>query len=112
MSHPGYPGHPGPPYGAPRRDPGQTLGIVGLVLSVVGCTGPIGLIVSLIALSKSRKAGFTNAFAIIGIVIGVIFTVIGLVWAVAMGFVYQKCQELGPGVHQVGAATYTCDLPG
>ena len=44
------------PYGAPpAEDPGKTLGIVGLVLSFF--TAIIGVIISIVALRKSKKAG-------------------------------------------------------
>jgi len=50
-----YPGYPAPPVQV--DDPDSAMGIVGLVLSVVSC-GPIGLVVSWIALNKSKARGF------------------------------------------------------
>ncbi|HEY5785073.1 MAG TPA: hypothetical protein VIT65_09875, partial [Microlunatus sp.] len=51
------------PYGAaPAEDPGKTLGIIGLVLSFF--TAIIGLIISIVALRKSKKAGFKNTPAL------------------------------------------------
>ncbi|MEO6109832.1 MAG: DUF4190 domain-containing protein [Candidatus Saccharimonadales bacterium] len=61
---------------APKVDPGKTLGIVGFILSFVSSLA--GLIVSIIALSKSKRAGFTNGLALAGIVIGSVMTVIGI----------------------------------
>lgn len=102
---------PGPAgYPAPPEVPGRTLGIVGLILSFF--TGLIGLVVSIIALRQSRRAGFSNTPAVIGIVVGAITTLVGIivaiVFVVALAAVASKCQELGPGVHQVGGITYTC----
>lgn len=91
-------------------DPGRTLGIVGLVLSIV--TSLPGLIVSIIALRKSKKAGFNNVMAKVGIVIGAVFTVLWLSLSTVgvLGIVHlaHECSDLGPGVHQVGGTTYTC----
>lgn len=68
------------PYGAPREDPGKTLGIVGLVLCFV--VPLAGLIVSIIGKKKSRVAGFTNTPAKVGVILGWIFTIVGLVLAI------------------------------
>jgi uncharacterized membrane-anchored protein len=51
--------------------PGKTLGIVGLVLSIV-VGGIVGIIVSAIALSQSKAAGYKNTPAKAGIIIGII----------------------------------------
>jgi hypothetical protein len=102
---------PGAPYqqtGA--EDPGKTLGIVGLILSFF--TALIGLIVSAIALSKSKKAGFKNTPALVGVIIGAIGTVIAIILIISTialaGAAANKCAELGPGTHQEGGVTYTC----
>lgn len=52
------------------------LGIAGFILSLLGCTGFIGLIFSIVALAtgKDKKKGFSIA----GLVIGIIWTLIGL----------------------------------
>ena len=50
-----------PPPAAPAEVPGRTLGIVGLVLSFF--TAIVGLIVSVIALRQSRKAGYMQYLA-------------------------------------------------
>jgi multisubunit Na+/H+ antiporter MnhG subunit len=74
-----YPPQPGmaPQYGAGApitEDPGRTLGIVGLVVSIFASL--IGLIISVIAYNKSKAAGYKNNFALAGIVIGAVFFVI------------------------------------
>lgn len=58
----------------PAENPGKTLGIVGLVLGVVGFLilflAPIaGLIVSIIGLNKSKRAGHKNGLAVAGIIV-------------------------------------------
>ncbi|WP_344812418.1 DUF4190 domain-containing protein [Microlunatus aurantiacus] len=99
------------PYGGPpAEDPGRTLGIIGLVLSFF--TAIIGLVVSIVALRKSKKAGFTNTPALIGVIVGIVTTVAGLVIAavsiVALTAVLSQCAQLGPGVHDVNGVTVTC----
>ena len=63
---PGYP--PAYPQSVPATDPARTLGIAGLVLSVF--TSVVGLIVSIVAFRKSKRAGFKNGAALAGIVVG------------------------------------------
>ena len=92
------------------QDPGRTLGIVGLVLSFF--TALVGLVISIVALRKSRRAGFKNGFALAGTIIGGLGTLVVVIAIVAGGFalggVAAKCKELGPGTHTVNGVTYTC----
>lgn len=104
---------PSPPVAVePPRDPFRTLGIVGFVLSFFVIANIAGLIISIVALVRSKKAGFKNRFAVAGTVIasiGVVLTVAGATF-VASNLVgaAETCARLGVGVHTVGAATYTC----
>ena len=102
---PYYPSAP-----APAQDPGRTLGIVGLILSIVASA--VGLVVSIVAHTKSKRAGFRNTAAKAGIIIGAITTAAVLTSGIAAGVaakgLVDQCQELGPGVHQVDGVTYTC----
>lgn len=98
-------------YGAPpAEDPGKTLGIIGLVLSFF--TAIIGLIVSIVALRKSKKAGFKNTPALVGIIVGILSTIVAIIIAVvsiiAVTAVLSQCAQLGPGVHDVNGVTVTC----
>lgn len=63
------------------EDPGKTLGIVGLVLAIVAPV--VGIIVSAIARSQSRKAGFDNKLAKIGVIVGIVLTVLGIIGMIA-----------------------------
>ncbi|MDF2846505.1 MAG: hypothetical protein K0R97_487 [Oerskovia sp.] len=67
---------------APATDPGKTLGIVGLVLSILGCTSLIGLILSIVALNKSKKAGYKNGIALAGIIVGAVLFVGLVIWLI------------------------------
>lgn len=61
-------------------DPGRSLGIIGLIFSVSGvfffAVALIGAVICTVALLRSRKAGFLNKFAIVGIVVGLAFVAI------------------------------------
>ncbi|MFD6094395.1 DUF4190 domain-containing protein [Oerskovia sp. NPDC060338] len=103
---------PGGVPGAPAQDPGKTLGIVGLVLSIIGCTSLIGLILSIVALNKSKKAGYKNGIALAGIIVGAVLLVGTIIFGIIAGIgameLIEKCSELGPGVWEENGITYTC----
>ena len=67
---------PGP---APVSD-GKTLGIVGLVLAFVFSLA--GLIVSIIANNQSKAAGVQNTPAKVGIILSIIFLVLGVIFGI------------------------------
>lgn len=62
------------------EDPGKTMAIIGIVCAIL--IPLIGIIVSVIALNKSKKAGFKNKLAKVGIILGAVFMVIGLIVSV------------------------------
>jgi hypothetical protein len=66
-------------------DPGNTLGIVGLILAIIPCTTTIGLVLSIVAFIISRRAGFQNGKALAGIIIGAAYIVVGLILQLTMG---------------------------
>lgn len=75
---------PNNPYGAapqggalPADYPGKTLGLVGLILAIV--VAPVGLILSIVAQKQSKEAGFPNQLAKIGVILGIVFTVLGII---------------------------------
>lgn len=90
--------------------PGKTLGIVGLIVSFFASL--IGLILSIVAYSQSKKAGYKNTPALVGIILGAVFLVIGIIVAIILGTVFAgliaQCADLGPGTHYVDGVTYTC----
>lgn len=63
-------------------DSGKSLGIVGLLLSFF--FPPAGLIVSIIARSKSKKNGFKNGLATAGIVLSIVFMLLGVATVTAV----------------------------
>lgn len=66
-----YPGYPAPPVQV--DDPDSAMGIVGLILTFV-CCGPVGLVVSWMALNKSKARGYKNTVALIGTILGGAYT--------------------------------------
>ena len=73
-------GQPYPAEGPYAVDPGRTLGIVGLVLAIVASF--IGLIISIVAFNKSKAAGFQNGIAKAGIIVGIITTILSVIWTI------------------------------
>jgi hypothetical protein len=69
----------------PAADPGNTLGIVGLILAIIPCTSTVGLVLSIVAYIVSRRAGFQNSKALAGIIIGVAWLVLGFILQLTMG---------------------------
>ena len=67
----------------PEDDPARRLGIIGLIFSVsgifCGLIGLAGAIISGIAYVRSRRYGFRNVFALVGIIVGLIFLALGVV---------------------------------
>ncbi|GAA2582991.1 MULTISPECIES: hypothetical protein [Microbacterium] len=66
---------------APGVDyPGKTLGVVGLVVAIF--FNVIGLIISAIAFNQSKKAGYKNTPALVGIIIGAVLFALGLILSI------------------------------
>lgn len=109
---------PAPAYsGAPAApvNPGKTMGVVALVLSIIGLH-LIGIIVGFVGLNQSKKAGQKNGFALAGIIVGFVglvafvlfLTLGGALVASLFGGLGQVCAELGSGVWEIDGVTYTC----
>lgn len=99
---------------AVAENPGKTLGIVALIASFF--IALLGLILGIVALNQSKKAGFKNGPAKAAIILSIIFMVIGLIVGIILitsgaalfGNIAQMCADLGPGEHVVDGVTYTC----
>jgi hypothetical protein len=63
----------------PAADPGNTLGLVGLILAIIPCTSTIGLVLSIVAYIISRRANFQNSKALAGIIIGIVWIGLGII---------------------------------
>ena len=106
---PAYAGQP-----TQAEDPGKTLGIVALIAAFF--ISLLGLILGIVALNQSKKAGFKNGPAKAAIIVSIIMMVLGIIAAIvifsllgtAAGQFAQMCADLGPGEHVVDGITYTC----
>jgi len=74
-------------------DPGNTLGIVGLILAIIPCTSTIGLVLSIVAFIISRRAGFQNSKALAGIIIGIVWLGLSII-AQLTGFLTSMMQNM------------------
>jgi len=107
-----YPTAPPPPAAAPSSTsvPGRTLGIIALIVAFPA--NVIGIILGIIALVQSRRAGAKNGFAVAAIIVGAVLAVIGIILTIVFitsaAALLSTCTELGTGVWQVGDQTVTC----
>jgi hypothetical protein len=110
---PGY--APAPGYAPPApaaANPGRTLGIVAFIVAFF--FNVIGLILGIVAMVQSKKAGAKNGFALAAIIIGavsMVLAIIVIVVAVTIGAaaLHEACSQVGPGVHQLSnGTTLTC----
>lgn len=118
---PAYSSAPPAPAGAPAPGapvPGRTLGIVALVVAIF--FNIIGLILGIVALVQSKKAGHKNGFAVAAIIVGAVLTVIGIIVAIVVigGLIaiagvgtdaVQACEAVGySGTVTVQGVTVDC----
>jgi hypothetical protein len=68
---------PVPPPAA--NDPGNTLGLVGMILAIIPCTAILGLILSIVAFFMSRRVGIQNQKALVGIIVGAVWLVLSII---------------------------------
>jgi heme/copper-type cytochrome/quinol oxidase subunit 2 len=119
---PAYPAAPAPAPGAPAAGapapgapvPGKTMGIVALILAFF--IQIVGLILGIVALVQSRKAGAKNTPAVWAIILSVVFmviwTVVGIVIAIGIGAaadLYQQCLDMGGGTQIIDGIQVTCN---
>jgi hypothetical protein len=93
------------------ENPGHGLGIASLIVSILGA-GLIGIILGVIGLNKSKKAGQKNGLALAGIIVGalnlIVVTIIIVVSLMGVAQLATKCAELGTGTHIESGVTITC----
>ncbi|ALJ21098.1 DUF4190 domain-containing protein [Microbacterium sp. No. 7] len=87
-------------YPAGPANPGKTLGIVAFILSFF--LQLIAVILGIVALVQSRKAGQKNGFAVAAIIISIVLMVIGIIIGIVvltqfMGLANQIVTNCGPG---------------
>ncbi|WP_395639081.1 hypothetical protein [Pseudolysinimonas sp.] len=81
------------------RETVHGLGVVGVVLALV--FWPAGIAISIVAISRSRRAGRVSRAAVLGLVLGLlafIATVVLVVFlASGIASLADRCAALGPG---------------
>lgn len=92
--------------------PGKTMGLVGMILTLVNFifipTALIGLILGYVAKKESKDAGFDNGFALTAIIIGWIIVglsilfVLSLMGLAALGTTGELSSTAGNLANQVG----------
>jgi len=67
--------------GAPAggSTPGRTMAIVALILAIIPGTQLIGLILGIVALVQSRKAGAKNGLALAAIIVSIVLMIVGII---------------------------------
>lgn len=114
---PTYPSAPPAPAGAAPGAPvpGKTFGIVALIVAFFA--NIIGLILGIVALVQSRKAGHKNTPAVWAIIVGAVLTVVGIIVAIVLVSIFaagaadllRQCADLGPGTWTLdNGVTITC----
>ena len=111
---PAYAAAPPPQYGAPAPAsvPGKTLGIVAFVVSFFASL--IGLILGIVALVQSKKAGHKNGWALWAIILGAVFFVITIIAWILIGVfaasaVSSLCDGMPSGTYELTTGgTITC----
>lgn len=75
---PPYPGQPNAPYAQPIENPGQTLGIIGLVLNFIGISIG-GIILGIMSRNKSKAVNMSTTLGTVSLVWGIIATVFAVI---------------------------------
>lgn len=110
----GGPAWVAPPASANRH---SILAIIGFILSLLPFFFNLaGLVISIIALVKSKRAGTQSGFAFAGVLIGsasvLLTALVASILIATLGPIFvdaaETCARLGVGVHEIGDATYTC----
>ncbi|HYJ49743.1 MAG TPA: DUF4190 domain-containing protein [Microbacterium sp.] len=119
-AQPAYSAAPPAPYGAPAAGPtipGKTMGIVAFILSFF--IQIVALILGIVALVQSRKAGHKNGWAVAAIIISSVLLVVSIIVAIAVfaalgaaAAEYARlCAEYGTGTHEINGITVTLACP-
>jgi len=90
---------------ASAENPGQTLGIVSLVLDFIGFS-LIGMILGIISRKKSKAVGAPTTLGTIGMILGIVFTVIGILAFLLVALTsYAGLQQLAKDKQRLSAGS-------
>jgi hypothetical protein len=110
------PPEPTPTASADSQAIGGIAGIASLILAFT--VPPAGIVVGAIALHQARLGGYRNVLGRIGLIAGIVMTVVVVafavlvVWLSAPVFVdlVQFCNEHGSGIFVENGVTYRCNV--
>lgn len=105
---PSYQGTP-----SPRGNPGQTLGIVSIVLGLTCGLSVFGLLAGFVSRRRSKRAGVSPVLGTIGIAISAVALLLlvagGTLLALGVSQVNERCEEVGSGnTYEQDGVTLTC----
>lgn len=88
--------------------PGKVMGIVGLILAFF--LPLIGMILSIIGLVQSKKAGFSNVPAVVGIIVGALLTIlITIVLIASFSYIQEAMTAYTDACVDGGQSSFTVD---
>jgi hypothetical protein len=90
-------------------NPGKTLGVVALVLSIP--LSLVGLALGIVGLVRSRRARQNNWWAVAAIAVSFLVIVAVVIWAATLVWLMGECAELGVGTHVVDGRAIECVAP-
>jgi hypothetical protein len=64
-----------------RENPGQLFGILSVVFSLIGLA-VVGIVMGVLSRNKSKAVGAPTTLGTVGLVMSIIFTILGLIWFV------------------------------
>lgn len=88
--------NPPAPYGAPSEPPtfpGKTMGIVAFILSLFITfffVQSVGLVLGIVALVQSKKAGHSNRWAVAAIITSAVLMLITIIVAIVLGMAFGR----------------------
>lgn len=94
----------------------RTFGLISLLLAIT--VAPAGVVAAIIALVRSRRAGYRNTLALAALIYGLAVTVLSLLaiglaalWGFAIfGPAFETCRELGRGIWEIDGVLYRCNV--
>lgn len=93
---------------ASGANPGHGMGIAGLVCAFLAPL--VGLILSIVAMKKSKKVGMSNGLALAGIIIGAINTVLGTLFLVMVVASFGAVKDCANQINAASTAGKSGDL--
>ena len=101
---------PAPTAAVPPAPSLRSLAVLGLIAACIA--GPVGVVISAVALVRSRIAGKQDPVALVGVFVGIATTAafVGGIFYFQAVLTGQTgvCADLGPGTHDGTFGTFTC----